>query len=366
MFQYTGGDKGPYLNLLLVHDDAEREYDYLTRTDEVMTAAAQSPWVFVSMKKDFKTMFPAPAATPALRTGASVANPATQNCLDRGGQHFTDVRGDGVEYGVCVFGEGVCTEQAMLDGACPVGGVKVSGYATPAALYCVITGGEYAVTANSGQNDPKGLREQGTCTLKDGTQCDVWDHYNGKCDASTATPPAETRPAVTITATQVITYTSGPPTGEPREGSCWTSSLAVWREDAWRCTVGNEIYDPCFSSGESVICGANPTTPTVSFILTLTEPLPEPEAPGDTAGHAWLVELADGTVCGYATGATGGVGDDRINYLCPSPDPSQSVVILGDLRPGAVWMAKRAVVTGSMPDLRVLESAEVPIRTVWR
>ena len=177
-------------------------------------------------------------------------------------------------------------------------------------------------------------------------------------------PPAQ--PPVTITETQVITYTPGPPAGEPREGSCWTNSLAVWREDAWRCTVGNDIYDPCFSSDGSVICGASPITPTTSFTLTLTEALPAPELPQDTANHAWLVELADGTVCGFATGATGGVGDDRINYLCPSPDPSQTVVLLGDLQPGAVWMARRAVLTGSMPNLTVLESVEVPIRTVWR
>jgi dipeptidyl-peptidase-4 len=166
--------------------------------------------------------------------------------------------------------------------------------------------------------------------------------------------------------TQVITYAPGPPTGQPQEGKCFASSLAVWREDAWRCTAGNDLYDPCFSFGTAVICGADPTAPTVSFLLRLTEPLPAPEVPEDAGGHAWLVELADGKVCEYATGATGGVGDERINYFCPSPDPSQSVVILGDLQPDAVWLAKRAVVTGSMPNLTVLESAEVPIRTAWR
>ena len=58
MFQYTSANKGPSLILLLVHDDAEREYDYLKGTDAVMTAAAQSPWMFVSMKHDFARMFP--------------------------------------------------------------------------------------------------------------------------------------------------------------------------------------------------------------------------------------------------------------------------------------------------------------------
>ena len=65
MLQYAGGRSAsaeggqvPYLNLLVVHDDADREYDYLTNTDEVMTAAAQSPWLFASIQKDFKTVFP--------------------------------------------------------------------------------------------------------------------------------------------------------------------------------------------------------------------------------------------------------------------------------------------------------------------
>jgi hypothetical protein len=241
MFQYTGGrgapspdGQGPYLNLLVVHDDPEREYEVMTGNDEIMAATAQSPWLFVSMKKDFATVFAPPAAS---------------------------------------------TE---------------------------------------------------------------------------------------VTATEVVVYEPGPPAGEPQEGSCWAGSLAVWREGAWRCMVGDAIYDPCFASDDAVICGASPTGATDSFALTLTEPLPEPEAFPDAEGHAWLVELPDGAVCEFATGATGAVGDDRINYFCPSPDPDQMVVILGDLQPGDVWMAKRAVLAGDAPDVTVVESEETPIRTVWK
>ena len=84
MFQYTGGGGGPYLNLVIVHDDAEREYDYLTGTDKLMTAAAQSPWTFVSMRQDFKTIFPA-VAQPATAPQAQIANPASENCIAQGG-----------------------------------------------------------------------------------------------------------------------------------------------------------------------------------------------------------------------------------------------------------------------------------------
>ena len=55
---------------------------------------------------------------------------------------------------------------------------------TPAATYCAITGGTYAVTSNSGQPD-----EQGTCTLPGGVQCDATEYYDGKCDASTGKMP---------------------------------------------------------------------------------------------------------------------------------------------------------------------------------
>ena len=64
----------------------------------------------------------------------------------------------------------------MFRGDCPVGGIKVTGYITPAAVYCAITGGQYTVTGQA--NTPT---EQGACTFKNGKSCDVWEYYNGKC-----------------------------------------------------------------------------------------------------------------------------------------------------------------------------------------
>ncbi len=64
----------------------------------------------------------------------------------------------------------------MFRGECPVGGLNITGYVTLAAQYCVITGGQYAVTANSGQ-----ANELGTCTFKNTKTCDAADYYNGKC-----------------------------------------------------------------------------------------------------------------------------------------------------------------------------------------
>ena len=48
-----------------------------------------------------------------------------------------------------------------MRGDCPVGGVKVTGYVTPAGRYCAITGGTYTIIGNSGADD-----EHGTCTFR--------------------------------------------------------------------------------------------------------------------------------------------------------------------------------------------------------
>ena len=134
---------------------------------------------------------------------AGMANPASVNCAKQGGTLKIEEHEDGGQYGICYFEDNrQCEEWALLRGDCPVGGVKVTGYVTPAATYCAITGGTYAATGNSGQAD-----EQGACTFKDGAQCDAWDYYNGKCDASTATAAPATTAAAATTATAAVTTT---------------------------------------------------------------------------------------------------------------------------------------------------------------
>ncbi len=107
----------------------------------------------------------------------AIANPASVNCVKKGGTLSIQKRGDGGEYGICIFEDNrQCEEWAMFRGECPIGGVKVAGYVTPAARICVITGGTYQATGNNNMDN-----EQGTCTFKKGTVCDAWDYFNGKC-----------------------------------------------------------------------------------------------------------------------------------------------------------------------------------------
>jgi Tol biopolymer transport system component/putative hemolysin len=129
---------------------------------------------------------PEKTAPPEHATQPGIANPASENCTKQGGTLTIEERGDGGQFGVCTFEDNrQCEEWALLHGDCPVGGVKVTGYVTPAGRYCAITGGEYAVTEDSGDSG-----EQVACAFKDGSQCDAWDYYNGECTPGAAPAPA--------------------------------------------------------------------------------------------------------------------------------------------------------------------------------
>ena len=45
------------MNLLLRHDDAEREYAYDASAERVQQAAQESDWTVISMKDDWRVVF---------------------------------------------------------------------------------------------------------------------------------------------------------------------------------------------------------------------------------------------------------------------------------------------------------------------
>jgi putative hemolysin len=117
------------------------------------------------------------APDPLSPAPAQRANPASQHCVEQGGKVYIMKTGAGGEYGVCRFADNrQCEEWAMLRGDCPQGGIRVAGQATPAARFCAITGGTYAVTG--GSNTPG---EHGTCRFPSGAECDARAYYDGRC-----------------------------------------------------------------------------------------------------------------------------------------------------------------------------------------
>ena len=116
---------------------------------------------------------------------------------------------------------------------------------------------------------------------------------------------------------------AGRPTIQVRStsGECFSGSAATTRRDAWRCRVGNRIYDPCFSSGSArgvVICPTNLRL-TGGIRIRLTQPLPRRfgnnRAPS-LALQPWDIELANGWRCRILTGATDVFSGMRLNYGC--------------------------------------------------
>lgn len=124
--------------------------------------------------------FIAALAVPGVASAQALlarANPASQHCLAQGGSLLIESDGSGGQFGVCRFDDNrQCEEWALLRGDCPPGGLRITGYVTPAARYCVLRGASYQVL--SGSNLPT---EQGRCNFADGKACSAGAFFNGLC-----------------------------------------------------------------------------------------------------------------------------------------------------------------------------------------
>ncbi len=63
MLQWTTAGEGRRLGMIVHHDDADREYAYdrdshVGRLDKALDQAPDAGWLIVSMKRDWKTVFP--------------------------------------------------------------------------------------------------------------------------------------------------------------------------------------------------------------------------------------------------------------------------------------------------------------------
>jgi phosphoserine phosphatase len=57
MLGYAGSDSLPALRMLLLHDDSEREFDYVAGAEKALDVAKQANWTVVSMKNDWAQVF---------------------------------------------------------------------------------------------------------------------------------------------------------------------------------------------------------------------------------------------------------------------------------------------------------------------
>jgi phosphoglycolate phosphatase-like HAD superfamily hydrolase len=57
MLQFTAASSGPSLQLLVLHDDADREFDYVTGAEKALAHAHADDWTVASIRNDWATVF---------------------------------------------------------------------------------------------------------------------------------------------------------------------------------------------------------------------------------------------------------------------------------------------------------------------
>jgi hypothetical protein len=57
MLDFTQHKNKPFLRLLILHDDADREFDYTSGAEQALAKADTSGWSVVSIKIDWTTVF---------------------------------------------------------------------------------------------------------------------------------------------------------------------------------------------------------------------------------------------------------------------------------------------------------------------
>ncbi len=164
---------------------------------------------------------------------------------------------------------------------------------------------------------------------------------------------------------EIIHYVPAVPSNAV-EGNCWTSSIAAYYSpSAWRCMVGDFIYDPCLTAkdGTTLVCGV----PDEEFALKLTEPLPEPDKT-DVKPHPWRIELADGVACEPFTGTLPPIKEVAL-YGCNDADNS---ALLEDLQQNdGLWQARKVLIERNEnakedePPFHITQETLVPILKVW-
>ena len=178
---------------------------------------------------------------------------------------------------------------------------------------------------------------------------------------------------LSMSETSMVHFVPSVPTGDTRGGSCSTHSIAASaRHDAFRCTVDNEIHDPCFiapPNHDQLVCDADPALKKDGFLLKLTKPLPKNSRPARKR-EPWILKLGDGSICETMTGTLPAVNGQPARWSCAIHirDQVRPAGIVTTLTPGKIWIADRypdsAVATPGQASSKV-EAEKVPVKMIW-
>jgi hypothetical protein len=140
-------------------------------------------------------------------------------------------------------------------------------------------------------------------------------------------------------------------------GSCFVNSIVIVRPDAWRCFIGNNIYDPCFQVNQTeVLCPSSGPWTNNGTLISIKGGLSNPSSTKNqgTTGLPWAIQMASGAQCLPLSGASNLIAGQRLGYDC-----SGGIGLYGNVhRSGSTWM----IYTGSPHSAQLTLQ---PIRIAW-
>jgi putative hemolysin len=133
-------------------------------------------------------------AIPPMTPEANMPNPASAYCEQVGGELKIE-KTDAGEIGICVFSDGSqCEEWALFNNECQPGLATAVPSVTPriampdpSAAFCVKHGGKVKIMTRRDGG------QYALCIFKNGSRCDTWAFYRGKCHPATPTPKPQKR-----------------------------------------------------------------------------------------------------------------------------------------------------------------------------
>lgn len=150
--------------------------------------------------------------------------------------------------------------------------------------------------------------------------------------ATSAAPqtPAAATSSMQTTQTQVVTLSPWSLDGTPASGitithrasgSCFGTAESTMRTDAWRCTAGDRILDPCFSPDSnpedtSALCLDGAPNRMVELSVPQGFPGNNDHMPGGPDIEPIIIVLANGARCSFMGGGTSVLAGQRQNYGC--------------------------------------------------
>lgn len=150
--------------------------------------------------------------------------------------------------------------------------------------------------------------------------------------------------------TEIIDYKQSIVPAESKSGNCWTgSNIASSNSKAYRCTIGHNLYDPCFETDDKkVVCGVTPFGNEYGFELRLTEPLPDNSARAnkDSGLSSWIVKLDNDVVCVKFSGTAGEIprADGKMGDLYFYTCDDESVIVGHIDTSEPVWSVRTAFI----------------------